>query len=209
MGSENLLQHAIETFEQASGAQTYVRARNTARRACAAISGQTAWKELPFRRKLLLTLAGNQMPHQMMPSLEARARGGVRASRVLGSIVCQVPSFLYRHPASSQPPLRGCARMRAHLPAPAPPCRPGADGGAQCQTENGMCLASQVNGARRPGRATARARLTRRSSSPNTSAHARRMAHSRRLGATGCRAVRRARPTVATRQAGHSIARTA
>jgi hypothetical protein len=46
---------------------------------------------------------------------------------------------------SSQPPLRGCARMRAHLPAPAPPCRPGADGGALYPTENGMCLASQVN----------------------------------------------------------------
>jgi hypothetical protein len=80
MDFKNLLQHAIETFEQ-SGAQTYVWARNTARRACAAISGQTAWKELPFRRKLLLTLAGNQMPQL---SLEACARGGANREVVFG-----------------------------------------------------------------------------------------------------------------------------
>ena len=88
MGFKNLLQHAIDTFEQ-SGAQTYVWARNTARRACAVVSGQTAWKELSFRRKLLLTLAGNQMPQL---SLEARVRGGARLTgfgfhRLPGSLV--------------------------------------------------------------------------------------------------------------------------
>jgi hypothetical protein len=93
MDFKNLLQHAIETFEQ-SGAETYVWARNTARRACAAVAGQTAWKELTFRRKLLLTLAGNQMHRGVAGglSLEACVRGGVRASRVLGSIVACLKS---------------------------------------------------------------------------------------------------------------------
>jgi hypothetical protein len=126
-------------------------------------------------------------PSLPLPPLPPRARGG-------GSLAILPP---HNPPCAV---VLACAHICPHrrrLVGRVP------TGGAQCQTENGMCLASQVNGARRPGRATARARLTSRTSSRGTSAHPRyRCAKVVRR----CRAEGRASPTVPNREPGHSVA---